>query len=268
MWKDLNQRKNREVAITMAVKKRPERDNRHWTEEEDDLLLELIGTSNYNSIGSRLKRSPQAVEKRLQDLGTSDKYLLTGMMSASELASHVKRDKMYVINLIKKHGLPAMTNSLNYKGDKKVTYYFIQAERFWSWAEKNRDKLNFAEIEEGAILPEPNWLEAQRRIDYYKPITRKKWSDKDEKRAVELLQAGYTHQQVADVFKRSKDSMKGIVDKYNLARPRKNWTTEEKKVVVDLIQSGKSFQEVADSYKVTRTTIYNIYQRNKNLAIL
>lgn len=247
----------------VKTKKRPERDNCSWTEEEDDMLLDMIGSAGYDWIASRLKRSPKAVEKRLQDLGTSDKYLLTGMMSASELAHHVKRDKGYVLKLIREYGLPVKTTNMNYKGDKKVTYYFIEPDRFWIWAEKNRDKLNFAEIEEGAILPEPDWLEAQKRIDYYKPITRKAWSQKDELRAVELLKAGYTHEQVAKVFNRTKDSMKGIVDKYQIARPRRNWTPEEKKVIVELIKSGKGFQEVADDYGVTRTTIYNIYQRNK-----
>src|SRR5437764_10764396 len=105
------------------VKKRPERDKCTWTQEEDEMLLDMVGSAGYDWIASRLKRSPQAVEKRLQDLGTSDKYLLTGMMSASELAQHVNRDKGYIIKLIKEHGLPAKTTNLNYKGDKKATYY-------------------------------------------------------------------------------------------------------------------------------------------------
>jgi DNA-binding CsgD family transcriptional regulator len=248
----------------MAQKKRPERDSRRWTEEEDDLLMELIGTSNYNSIATKLKRSPQAVEKRLQDLGTSDKYLLTGMMSARELALHLNRDIGYVLKLIREHGLPAKTNNMNFKDKKQITYYFIQPEKFWTWAEKNRDKLNFSLIEEGAILPEPDWLEAQRRIDYYKPVNRKYWTEEQEKKVVELIKAGYSRKQVADVFKRGVDSISWVIKKHGIGNPRRAWTTEEKKTIVELVRSGKAPQEIADDYGVTRTVIYNIYQKNKD----
>lgn len=248
----------------MAKRKELERGYQHWTGEEDDTLLDMIGTSTYNSIGSKLKRSPQAVEKRLRELGTSDKYILTGMMSARELAFHLKRDPGYVLKLIKEHGLPAKTNNMNYKDKKQVAYYFIEPDKFWSWAEKNKEKINFAQIDEGAILPEPKWLEAQRRIDYYKPVTRKRWSETDEERAIELLKAGYTRQQVADIFKRNPDSISYITSKHGISEPRRKWSLEEKKLIVESVRAGKAPQELADEYGVSRTTIYNIYQKNKS----
>lgn len=249
----------------MAKKKeRPEKDNTTWTQEDDELLLELAGTLTYDHIGRKLGRSPRAVQKRLEDLGTSDKYILTGMMSATELASYLNRDKGYVIHLIKECKLPAKSSSLTYNKKKKVTYYYIQPEKFWIWAEKNRDKLNFAQIQEGTILPEPDWLEAQRRIDFYKPVTRKKWSQEDKEKVIKLLKAGNSRQEVADIFNRSLKGIDIIIKEYGLGKERRSWSKEDKKVIVELVRDGKTPQEVADKYGVTRTVIYNIYQRNKD----
>lgn len=202
-------------------KKRPERDNCIWTEEEDEFLAEMAGSASYDFIGSRLKRSPEAVRKRLEDSGTSDKYLITGMLSARELARCLNRDVGYVLDLIRNHGLPAKTPNTTFKEKKQIVYYFIQPECFWRWADKNRDKLNFAQIEKDSILPEPAWLEAQQRVDFYKPVSRKKWKPEEEAEVLRLFYSGTTQKEIAKIFNRPVSGIAWIIKKH-----RKKETTE------------------------------------------
>lgn len=197
----------------MAPKKRPERDNCTWTEEEDELLLEMAGQAGYDYIGSKLKRSPRAVQNRLIEIDTADKLMLTGMLTAAELGRLVQRDKSYITKLIKEDGLPAKKPKLTYK-DKDPHRWMIDPYKFWKWAEKNRDKLNFYLIEADTIVPEPSWVAEQRKLDYEKPVTRKRWTDEERKRAIELIYSGYTRPQVAKVMNRSVSSIRWVLDKH------------------------------------------------------
>jgi hypothetical protein len=193
--------------------KRPERDNHHWTKEEDEILMEMAGQSTYDSIGSKLKRSPRAVENRMRELDTTDALILTGMMTAAELGRLVQRDKSYIIKLINEDGLPATKPKVTYK-KRDPHRWMIDPYKFWKWAEKNRDKFNFHLIEKDSILPEPLWVEEQRRIDFEKPVTRKRWTDEERKRAIQLLDAGYSRPQVAKALNRSVSSIRWVLDKH------------------------------------------------------
>jgi hypothetical protein len=195
------------------AKKRPERDNCTWTKEEDEIILEMAGQAGFNFIGSKLKRSPRAVENRLRELDTTDMLLHTGMMTAAELARLVKRNKSYIIKLINEDGLPAKKPQLTYK-NREAHRWMIDPYKFWKWAEKNRDKLNFYLIEMDSIPPEPEWVAKQRQLDYEKPVTRKRWTEEEKKRAIELLDQGYSRPQVAKVFNRSVSSIRWILDKH------------------------------------------------------
>lgn len=197
-------------------KPKPRRRNkRTWTGEEDNKIMEMVGVYNYDTIGIAVGRSERAVQHRLLILDTEDKTLLTGMMTAADLGRLVKRDKSYIIKLIREHGLPATQPNLRFKTKEEKTFrWMIDPDKFWKWAEQNRDKLNFHQIDAGSILPEPNWVEEQRRIDFQKPVTRKRWTEEDKKRAIELLDQGYTRVEVAKVFNRSTSSIRWVLDKH------------------------------------------------------
>ena len=191
------------------------RNKRTWTEEEENKMLEMVGVYNYNTIGIALGRSERAIQHRLLIIDTEDKTLLTGMMTAAELGRLVKRDKSYITKLIKENGLPATQPNLRFKTTEEKTFrWMIDPDKFWKWAEKNRDHFNFHQIEADSIPPEPSWVEEQRRVDYQKPVTRKRWTEEDKKRAIELLDQGYTRVEVAKVFNRSTSSIRWVLDKH------------------------------------------------------
>jgi hypothetical protein len=196
-------------------KKRPPRDNCTWTQEEDDMLLDMVGTSNYSFIGNKLGRSPRAVQNRLIELGEADKLFVTGMLTAAELGRLVQRDKSYIIKLINEDKLPAIQKDLSYKQrDKKGLRWLIDPYKFWKWADKNRDKLNFYLIEKNSIPPEPDWVDEQRSLDYQKPVTRRRWTEEEKQKAIKLLDQGYSRPQVAKVLNRSVSSIRWILDKH------------------------------------------------------
>lgn len=197
-----------------AVKKKPKKHRTPWTEEEDEFLLERVGTATYDWIAGRLGRTPQAVHERMRDLGTTDKYLLTGTMSARQLAGHLNVAPHYITELIRNHGLPAQERNTRYKRERQYPRFYILPEKFWEWANDNREKFNFYEMEEGSILPEPAWLEDQRRKDYYKKPKRRKWTPEEEERAYFLYRSGISVKEIAEIFKRTPTAIYQVLHRY------------------------------------------------------
>lgn len=196
-------------------KKRPNHIGCRWTDKEDDTLLEMAGTYDYNYIANKLGRTPRAVEKRLGVIETENKLILTGMITAADLGRLVQRDKSYITKLIKEDGLPAIQPNLRYKTKEKKTFrWMIDPYRFWKWAEKNREKLNFFLIEPNSIPPEPDWVKEQRKLDYYKPVTMRRWTDEEREKAIKLLDAGYSRPQVAKILNRSVSGIRWVLDKH------------------------------------------------------
>lgn len=195
------------------------KDRRHkctWTSEEDEFLMDHIGTASFRFIAGKLGRSIKSLETRCVQLGVGDQVDFAGFMTAAELGRVIQKDKSQVIRFINEFGLSAKQAKTRYDNAKKKEYrYMIDPYEFWKWAEKNQEKLNFALIEEDRILPEPEWVEKKRREDYYKPKkTRRRWTEEEKKRAITLLDSGMTRPQVAKELDRTVSSIRWIIDKH------------------------------------------------------
>ena len=196
------------------MSERPSRDNCTWTQEEDDYILDHAHRYSYDFMGEKLGRTARAVQNRLIEINGADKRELTGMITASDLADILKKDRSTITRYIKEKGLPAKRPILGYKGaDMKRKLWLIDPETFWKWAEKNRELFNFYIVEKHALSPEPEWVDEQRKIDFYKPQPRRRWTEEEKQEAIKLLCSGLTRKEVAKRLGRTVSGIRWINDK-------------------------------------------------------
>jgi hypothetical protein len=143
-----------------------------WTEEMDEILMDNGGAKSLKWLADQVGKTERAVERRMERLGIRDKHALTGTFTAYQLGNILGIDSKIVVDWIKKKGLPA--NQGEYYREKgklkpqRYKRYFINVDKFWKWAEKNRSCLNWSRVSKNCLPPEPKWVEEQRTIDYKK----------------------------------------------------------------------------------------------------
>lgn len=157
---------------------------RIWTNDEKLFLEENIGKKSLVQIGKKLNRTPGAVLTQADRMGIAntrdgaDGYILNQICLATGVA--MKTLKQW----IKERGFPAK---------KKVTRlskasYFVDPVKFWEWVKENPERINCYAIEKNSIIPEPDWVDERRKVDYYrqkKPP--QEWTTKEEALLTDLL---------------------------------------------------------------------------------
>jgi len=175
---------------------------RNWTDEEIDFLKDNVGKLKITTMSRKLNRTEESIKNKLKRLGISNTKAQTGYLTTYELAKLVQKDATTVRAWITKHGL---------QSTKKTTrcsrqFYFIHPEDFWKWAKDNREKIDFSKIEPHTIIPEPSWVEKERKFE--NPTSYKVWSIKEENQLKVLVMEGYTLNEVANKLDRSLISVK------------------------------------------------------------
>jgi hypothetical protein len=175
---------------------------RNWTEDEIEFLKDNVGVMKLTTLSKKLDRTEISIQNKLKRLGISNTKAQTGFLTTYELAKLVHKDATTVRGWIERHGL---------KSTKKVTnfsrqFLFIHPEDFWKWASANREKVDFSKIQPNTILPEPAWVENERKKE--NPTSYKVWSIMEEKQLQMMLTEGYSIREVAGKLNRSVISVK------------------------------------------------------------
>ncbi|MBS4189964.1 helix-turn-helix domain-containing protein [Bacillus sp. FJAT-49705] len=176
-----------------------------WNLEEIEYLKEQIGVHKITTIAQTMDRSYHSVIVKMNRLGISNTKLHTGLITIGELAKLVKVDRNTVKWWVEKHGLPCT---------KKVTrkskgFYFIDPSDFWKWAEENKDRVQFSNIDSKVLLPEPEWVqeERQKENDVVKKRAYKTWTTKEDQLLLKLRSEGLTFTEIAVKMNRSSISV-------------------------------------------------------------
>ena len=178
---------------------------KEWNTEEIEYLQEHIGIHKIPTIAQTIGRSYTSVIVKMKRLGLSNTKLQTGFLTIGELAKVLKVDRNTIRWWIKRHDLP-------YK--KRVTrqsksFYLIDSSDFWEWAERHKEKVQFSNIDSQVLLPEPEWVDEERRKD--KQIVKKKvyknWTTKEDQRLLELRKKGLTYAEIGLRMNRSSISV-------------------------------------------------------------
>jgi hypothetical protein len=184
--------KNEQEEITMR---------RNWTSQEIAYVRENVGFQKIPTIARNLERTPTSVELKIKRLGLSNTKSFTGQLTVHELANLLGIDPKSVKLWIDHHGL---------KCTKKVTrntkkFYFVKPEDFWNWSYQNKERVDFSKIEHHTIVPEPEWVEHERRNK--REVNYKAWTTKEVSMLVELVSIGSTFTEIGRKLNRSKISI-------------------------------------------------------------
>jgi hypothetical protein len=157
---------------------------RIWTDEEKLFLEEYIGKKSLVNIAKKLDRTVDAVVLQATRMGIGNTreesmgYTLNQISNLTGVA--MKTMKRW----IERKGFPVKKKVTRIS---KVTY-FVDPELFWEWVHENKGRVNCFVIEKNAIIPEPEWVDEQRKIDYYnqktKPIP---WTMLEEEKLKKML---------------------------------------------------------------------------------
>lgn len=178
---------------------------RAWNAEEIDYLKDHIGFYKMTTIAETMGRSLESIRVKMNRLGLSNTKLQTGLLTIGELAKLLKVDRNTIKWWIQKYDLP-------YK--KKVTresksFYLIDSSDFWKWAKLHKNKVQFSNIDSRALLPEPEWVEEERRKD--QQVVKKKvykfWTTKEDQRLLQFRKEGLTYVEIGKRMDRSSISV-------------------------------------------------------------
>ena len=174
------------------------------------------------------------------------------------------------ISWVKNRGMPVHSRKVN---KKRVKVVYLK--EFWKWAEKNRSFLDFSKMEPLSLGEEPDWVEEQRKKDYYAFANQRKdpWTPGEDSRLKALLkQHKYGYADLSDMLHRSAGAIQRRINDLGLKeRPVKaenhgkecEWTAEDFQLLADGIRNGDSYTEigraVGRSEKAVRGKVYTVY---------
>ena len=132
---------------------------------------------------------------------------------------------------------------------KKVQYKKVKVigiGKFWRWAEKNKEKLNFSNLEKFILGKEPKWVDEKRLYDS-KIIVRKPWTLKEEMELRQLAKK-HTKKEIAVILNRTLYSIRRRCNILKITTvvkiPKKKWTSEEYNLLLQKIREGYNYKQL------------------------
>jgi plasmid maintenance system antidote protein VapI len=183
----------------------------HWTKEEEEFLFNNYGEIPVYKIEKRLGR--KNIERKLdkEKLGYCTEY--QGLLTANRLAKVLNVDPHTVLNWVHNKGLPHKKKIMRYTRE----YIIIDVPDFWNWAEQNKQLVPFHKIKPDTLVPEPNWVEKERKNKYLSTPQRQRkvWSTEEDSQLRYLkYQLQLSNQEIAKRMHRTTTSIRRRLDKF------------------------------------------------------
>lgn len=235
---------------------------RLWTEKEIMYLEESWGTISIKGIAKKLNRSEGSIIYKVRKLKLGSFVDAGDLISLSQLLIAIGQGNSY--SWIKEkyinNGLPVLNKLIS---NKKVLK--VKLEDFWKWAEKNKNIVNFARFEKGALGIEPEWVEEKRRADSINPSkhnSNRPWNNADDILLISKVKScRYTYKDLASDFNRTEAAIKRRL--YDLNVPYRpvpldthiKWTDEENEKMIELYKKGYDTYAISKTLNKTHLTI-------------
>ena len=243
---------------------------RNWTKEEDEYLIEKWGTVSVKTLAKTLNRSENAIIVRKNRLGLgafldNGEYVTWHQLL---LALGITGGSGYKItSWVKNRGFPVHTKRVN-----SNSFRIVYLEKWWKWAEKNRDLLDFSKFEENVLGVEPEWVKEKRKHDVEKTrkyITTPWTKAEDEKLRRLVAKQKYTYDELSKMMRRTNGAIqRRLCDLEVKDRPIKadnhiRWTEDNFIKLGELIKAGYGYDLIAEnigkSSKAVRGRVYQMY---------
>ncbi len=214
---------------------------RRWTEEEKTFLAENWGTYSLPYIAESLGRTETAVirEVNLLQLGPflegGDYVTLNAIRTAfsSGVETWIRR------------GIPLRKRKM-----KRRSFWVVNLEEFWAWAEKNTDVVNVAKLPKNMLGKEPDWVDGERAWRV-KTTERREWTPGEVQRLRSLALTGkYSVEELARELCRSYGSVYAKLKSLRLGYAVKDrekkapWTAAEDAALDAQIHQNKHNDEI------------------------
>ncbi|QAT40856.1 hypothetical protein [Clostridium sp. JN-9] len=235
-------------------------ENRKWTQEECDYLQDKWGMISIPSIAANLGRTVQAVKVKAYKIGLR-RHLHSGIeITINELAKALGKGSSYswILDRWCRYGLPVkMKKSINKE------YKVIDIDKFWKWAEKNKDIVDFSKFEKDMLGAEPKWADEKREADMAAVKYKKTpWTREEDNTLINMLNSyRYSYRDISDRLRRTGGAIKRRMCDLGLKqRPLKAdnhipWTNEEIKILLNLRSKGYSPEIIAQRLGEKRSAL-------------
>jgi Mn-dependent DtxR family transcriptional regulator len=184
------------------------RERRKYTDEELYLIEEMVGSYSFNHIANKLGRTPKAIEVQLARMGLLNTKLVSGQISAKELGNALGANYKVLMRWREQFNLPLKGRNLRHGVNKAMTWY-IRPEKFWKWADKYREEVNWTRYIPESLPPEPPWLFEIVERQKSTALRKRKlpWTPEDDELAWSLYYKGVTQVEIAKRLYRSRNSV-------------------------------------------------------------
>ena len=179
-----------------------------WTEQEQDQLIELLGSYSFEIIAKKLNRTIGAIESQVERMKLSA-LVESGKINAHMLSVAFDIQYKVLYRWRDQFGLPLKKKKLRSSKRTKQASLVINAEEFWKWADKHRHLINFRNYKPFSILPEPEWLEEQIRLDYQTipKRQRREYTKQEDETLIRLYLSGMKQKDIAKQLERTHNSV-------------------------------------------------------------
>lgn len=247
-----------------------------WTQEELDFLEEKWGVLSKKLIAKKLNRSLNSVIVKAVRLGLGRYINARDEITLNLLINTLgyKNSYSWVSKKFENHNIPIKKMKII---DKSVK--MVNINEFWKWAEKNKEILNFADFEEGALGKEPLWVKEKRNIDKnsLNKINRNRlWTKYEEQLLISKVKSmRYTYEELSKEFNRTEGAIKSRLNKLQTPyRPLERdrhiiWTEEENNTLLQMYKEGYGANQIARKINKSEFSVkerVGILESRKNIV--
>lgn len=247
-----------------------------WTQEELDFLEEKWGVLSKKLIAKKLNRSLNSVIVKAVRLGLGGYINARDEITLNLLINTLgyKNSYSWVSKKFENHNIHIKKMKII---DKSVK--MVNINEFWKWAEKNKEILNFADFEEGALGKEPLWVKEKRNIDKnsLNKINRNRlWTKYEEQLLISKVKSmRYTYEELSKEFNRTEGAIKSRLNKLQTPyRPLERdrhiiWTEEENNTLLQMYKEGYGANQIARKINKSEFSVkerVGILESRKNIV--
>ena len=244
---------------------------KNWTKQEEEYLAENWGTLSVARIAKNLGRTENAIIVRKCRLGLgafldNGEYVTWNQFQIAYCGSS-SSGTYRMTSWVKNRNFPIHTKRVN-----KNSFKIVYLEEWWEWAEKNKDFLDFSNMEENILGKEPEWVKEKRKndIENKRKIINTPWTNaEDDKLRFLVSKHKYTYDDLSRMLRRTNGAIQrrlcdlGIKDRPLKADNHIRWTRDELYTLGEMIKDGCGYEMISESIgksgKAIRGRVYNMY---------
>lgn len=167
---------------------------KEWTNEEEIYMERRYLYQPVEKTANKLCRSINSVKRKASKMGLNH---YADNLNAKTIARCFSVDVSVIIRWINKFDLPCRKIEC-----KNQTRYIIDVDKFWKWAETNKEIINWRKYERRMLFPEPKWLDEAIK-NCMCVNSRKKYTEHEIAEVKNLLHKGLSYKEIANQLNRN-----------------------------------------------------------------